>query len=39
MVSISKGDVKLWNVKKNKLYKIAVVHIRAAREREYAVTV
>ena len=39
MVTISKGDVSLWNVKKSKLYRIVAVHIRAATEGEYAVSV
>jgi hypothetical protein len=39
MVSTSKGDIKIWNVKKNKLYRIAVVRIRAARDKGYAVSV
>jgi len=39
MVSTSKGDIKIWNVKKRKPYRIVVVHIQAAREGEYAVSV
>ena len=39
MVSTSKGDIKIWNVKKSKPYRIAVVRIRAARDKGYAVSV
>ncbi len=39
MVSTSKGDIKIWNAKKNKLYRIAAVHTPAVRERGRAVIV
>jgi hypothetical protein len=39
MVSVEEGDIKIWNVKKSKLYRIAAVRIRAARDKGYAVSV
>jgi hypothetical protein len=39
MVSTSKGDIKIWNVKKSKILKIAIAHTQAATKKEYAAIV